>query len=639
MRKALPDLAVFAGAVGPLALVLSRLDIVAFDSDRAPRTLLVWLALSIMVGILVGNAVAISRTRWIMTVGVGALLVSLAAIGEPAWVTVAVLVGVAGCTAVALSAVVSAQRIIGDAGSAAAGIATAGGVGAIVGLAVSTWSPVDDWANSIAVSGAICLAVGAFTVLQPSPTANDGAVDQRRARRDIDGRPVADIVRRPLRWHAVLVVGMWPLMAEQIRSDSVVSVRYPQLAIGLGALVAIIGGGLGHLFDSRRVDSTSRRVQVVHVATTLGGVAALAATTSHTLIGSVVGWGIAVGSLCVGWVHAALAVASDPDPLGRAVAVGRSWGTVAIASAFGLILSAIAEPEHHTWWITVIALVCTHQSVRRLRRMKVDDVEDAEQTAVRGRVSARRNDRTLLDVDRLDSGYGDLRVLFSVDMVVERGEVVALLGPNGAGKTTLLRTIAGLHPTWGGRVQFGGVDLAGLDAAGRVGAGLMLVSPESAIARTLTVDDNLRLFSHMLSPGDARAARQRVYDAFPRLRERLRQTASTLSGGERQMLALSRALMLRPELLLIDELTLGLSPQAVADLGPSIRALNDEGTALVIVEQSTAVALSLASRALVLERGALTADFPAQRLRERPDLMRQIHLEGIQSVVEIGATS
>ena len=135
MRKALPDLAVFAGAVGPLALVLSRLDIVAFDSDRAPRTLLVWLALSIMVGILVGNAIAISRTRWIMTVGVGALLVSLAAIGEPAWVTVAVLVGVAGCTAVALSAVVSAQRIIGDAGSAAAGIATAGGVGAIVGLA------------------------------------------------------------------------------------------------------------------------------------------------------------------------------------------------------------------------------------------------------------------------------------------------------------------------------------------------------------------------------------------------------------------------------------------------------------------------------------------------------------------------
>jgi branched-chain amino acid transport system ATP-binding protein len=130
-----------------------------------------------------------------------------------------------------------------------------------------------------------------------------------------------------------------------------------------------------------------------------------------------------------------------------------------------------------------------------------------------------------------------------------------------------------------------------------------------------------------------------VYDAFPRLRERLRQTASTLSGGERQMLALSRALMLRPELLLIDELTLGLSPQAVADLGPSIRQLNDEGTALMIVEQSTAVALSLASRALVLERGALTADFPAQRLRERPDLMRQIHLEGIQSVVEIGATS
>jgi branched-chain amino acid transport system ATP-binding protein len=167
----------------------------------------------------------------------------------------------------------------------------------------------------------------------------------------------------------------------------------------------------------------------------------------------------------------------------------------------------------------------------------------------------------------------------------------------------------------------------------------MLISPEAAVARPLTVDDNLRLFASTLTLAEMRAARERAFDTFPKLKERLRQTAGTLSGGERQMLALSRAVMLRPRLLLIDELTLGLSPAAIADLGPAIRRLNDEGVAMVIVEQSTAVALSLAQRAVCIERGAIVADFPADELRAQPDLIRAIHLDGMSSVLANKAAS
>ncbi|MFM7488734.1 MAG: ABC transporter ATP-binding protein, partial [Actinomycetota bacterium] len=295
--------------------------------------------------------------------------------------------------------------------------------------------------------------------------------------------------------------------------------------------------------------------------------------------------------------------------------------------------------RHHTWWLTIAAVIVLHQSIRRLRRLTIIDLEPAAEPMVSAVGSSRSRDKALLDVRRLDSGYGALHVLFSVDLAVAPGEVVALLGPNGAGKTTLLRSIAGLHPTWSGRVQYSGVDLAGLDAAGRAGAGLMLISPEAAIARPLTVDDNLRLFANTLSVAEMRAARERAFETFPKLKERLRQSAGTLSGGERQMLALARAVMLRPRLLLIDELTLGLSPAAIADLGPALRRLNDEGVAMVIVEQSTSVALSLAQRAVCIERGAIVADFPADELRAQPDLIRAIHLDGMSSVLANRAAS
>lgn len=633
------DLLAIAGAAVPLPLVLTRIDVVAFDADRSIRPFLALIAVALVIGIGVANAVAASRSRRIVALAAGALAIGFVDIGEPAWVTLGVLALIALSSATVLAHAVAieraqSQRFVGSAlsvGAAAVGVASA--------LAYGTWSPVVDWGVVTAVGGVALIVAGALGWSQPDSIATSSAYDPRLVAREADGKPVAEAIKRPIGLMAFLAIGLWPLAAAQIQSDSVVGPRYPLLTLVGGALGALVIGGLGHLIDSRRSDTTSRLVQTLHATVAIGALAALAGITSHTLVGAATGWGISVACLGTAIVFASGIVSCDPEPIGRAVAVGRVIGRGLLGGALGLVASSIAEPRHHTWWLTIASLIVLHQSIRRLRRLTVVDLEPVAEPVVSAIGSTRSRDKALLDVRRLDSGYGALQVLFSVDFAVAPGEVVALLGPNGAGKTTLLRTIAGLHPTWSGRVQYGGVDLAGLDAAGRAGTGLMLISPEAAIARPLSVDDNLRLFTNTLSVTEMRAARERAFETFPKLKERLRQSAGTLSGGERQMLALSRAVMLRPRLLLIDELTLGLSPAAIADLGPAIRRLNDEGVAMVIVEQSTATALSLAQRAVCIERGAIVADFPAEELRAQPDLIRAIHLDGMSSVLSNKAAS
>ena len=633
------DLLAIAGAAIPLPLVLTRIDVVAFDADRAVRPLLALIAVALVIGVGIANAVAASRSRRVVALATGALAVGFIDIGEPGWVTLGVLALITLSTASILAHAVAleraqSQRLVGSAlsvGAAAVGVAGA--------LAYGTWSPVVDWGVVTAVGGFALIIAGALGWSQPDSKAVWSAFDPRLVARQADGRPVAEVTQRPIGLIAFLAVGLWPLAAAQIQSDFLVGPRYPLLTLVGGALGTLVIGGLGHLIDSRRYDTTSRLVQTLHATVAIGALSALAGIASHTLVGAVTGWGITVACLGAAIVFASGIVSCDPEPLGRAVAVGRVIGRALLGTALGLLASSVAEPRYHTWWLTIVAVIVLHQSLRRLRRLTIVDLEPSSEPMVSAVGSSRSRDRALLDVRRLDSGYGALQVLFSVDMVVAPGEVVALLGPNGAGKTTLLRTIAGLHPTWSGRVQYGGVDLAGLDAAGRAGAGLMLISPEAAIARPLSVDDNLRLFANTLSVGEMRAARERAFETFPKLKERLRQSAGTLSGGERQMLALSRAVMLRPRLLLIDDLTLGLSPAVIADLGPAIRRLNDEGVAMVIVEQSTSVALSLAQRAVCIERGAIVADFPADELQAQPDLIRAIHLDGMSTVLAKKAAS
>ena len=230
----------------------------------------------------------------------------------------------------------------------------------------------------------------------------------------------------------------------------------------------------------------------------------------------------------------------------------------------------------------------------------------------------------------IDFSYGQLQVLFDVSFAVDDGEMVALLGTNGAGKSTLLRVISGLGLPTAGSVRFRGADITYIDAERRLGLGIAQVPGGRAVFPSLSVIENLRLFgySHGRDRASVEAGIAATFDAFPALIERRDQAARTLSGGEQQMLGLGRAFMMRPKLLLIDELSLGLAPKIVSELLGMVRRINAEGTAVVLVEQSVNVALSLVQHAYFMEKGESRFDGRAADLLKRPDLLRSVFLEG-----------
>lgn len=233
----------------------------------------------------------------------------------------------------------------------------------------------------------------------------------------------------------------------------------------------------------------------------------------------------------------------------------------------------------------------------------------------------------LLSVENVDFSYGQLQVLFDLSLHVERGEALALLGTNGAGKSTILRVITGLVGPSRGTVTFDGREITHVPAEQLAGQGMMLISGGRAVFADMTVEENLDVFS-MTAP-DAAEVRERrvvVFDTFPRLAERRRQKAGTLSGGEQQQLAMSRALLLQPTLLCIDELSLGLAPVVVAELMEIVWTLSDQGITLVVVEQSLNVAAELCARAVFLEKGEVRFEGKTADLLDRDDIARAVFL-------------
>jgi ABC-type branched-subunit amino acid transport system ATPase component len=226
----------------------------------------------------------------------------------------------------------------------------------------------------------------------------------------------------------------------------------------------------------------------------------------------------------------------------------------------------------------------------------------------------------LLEVSGLRAGYGAVTVLTAVTFEVRRGEVVALLGANGAGKTTALRTVAGLHRARAGSVRFEGTDITNARAHRIVEQGLVQVPEGQRVFAGLSVEENLRLGAFLARRDRALVAvrREAVYAVFPLLRERSTQTAGTLSGGERQMLAIGRALMAEPKLLCLDEPSMGLAPLLVRRTFARIAEVADRGTAVLIVEQNVAGALRLADRAYVLETGGIVLEGPSADLGADP---------------------
>jgi branched-chain amino acid transport system ATP-binding protein len=228
----------------------------------------------------------------------------------------------------------------------------------------------------------------------------------------------------------------------------------------------------------------------------------------------------------------------------------------------------------------------------------------------------------MLEVRALRAGYGAIEVLRGVDLAVGAGEIVALLGSNGAGKSTLNNNISGLYRPFGGTIRFDGADIAGAPSMRIVEAGLVQVPEGRRVFPNLSVRENLELGSYRRG----RAARanniDHVLSIFPRLGERLVQTAGTLSGGEQQMLAIGRGLMSEPKLLILDEPSLGLSPILVEEMFALIGRLNRDGLAILLVEQNVVQSLAVAHRAYVLENGRIALSGKADDLAQDPALRK-----------------
>ncbi len=228
----------------------------------------------------------------------------------------------------------------------------------------------------------------------------------------------------------------------------------------------------------------------------------------------------------------------------------------------------------------------------------------------------------LLECVGLKAGYGNVTIVRTFDLTADAGTVVAILGPNGAGKTTLLSTLAGLLPAQAGTVSLAGQRLKNGRPAATSRAGLVLVPDDRALFRTLSVDENLKA-----ARGKRKTSNDRMFDLFPHLGTRRKVAAGNVSGGEQQMLAVARALMQEPRVLLLDEMSMGLAPVIVENLLPMVRRIADETDAVVIlVEQHVSIALEVADRAMVLVHVEVVLDRPADELRANPAVLEAAYL-------------
>jgi branched-chain amino acid transport system ATP-binding protein len=242
----------------------------------------------------------------------------------------------------------------------------------------------------------------------------------------------------------------------------------------------------------------------------------------------------------------------------------------------------------------------------------------------------------LLRCRGVDVSYGPVQVLFGVDLDIAQGEIVALLGTNGAGKSTILKGISGLVKPGRGTIEFEGREITGMPANKTAALGLVQMPGGKGVFPTLTVEDNLRLAGWLTRDDKAKyqASLEHVLGMFPILKERFKQMAGNLSGGEQQMLTLGQALLNEPKLLMIDELSLGLAPAVVGQLIDVVHRIHEEGVTIIVVEQSINVALTLAQRAVFMEKGEVRFEGRTADLLERPDILRSVFIAGANSAEE-----
>ncbi len=228
----------------------------------------------------------------------------------------------------------------------------------------------------------------------------------------------------------------------------------------------------------------------------------------------------------------------------------------------------------------------------------------------------------LLEIDEIHTRYGSIEALKGISLTVDEGEVVTLIGSNGAGKSTTLRSISGLTPASTGAITFDGEEITRIPAHQIVSRGIALVPEGRHCFPRMSVRENLDLGAFRLPGGSAAEDLERVFELFPRLQERERQKAGTMSGGEQQMLAIGRAIMARPKLMMLDEPSMGIAPILVQRIYETIKEINEQGMTILLVEQNANYALDVASRGYVLETGHVALGDSSEKLRGDPEVQR-----------------
>ncbi|MFB6285014.1 MAG: ABC transporter ATP-binding protein [Candidatus Bipolaricaulia bacterium] len=228
----------------------------------------------------------------------------------------------------------------------------------------------------------------------------------------------------------------------------------------------------------------------------------------------------------------------------------------------------------------------------------------------------------LLKAEGVTSGYGDMQVLGEVSMSIGEGEIVSIIGPNGAGKSTFMKTVFGLLKPWEGTIRFNDKEIGGLSPDQIVREGMCYVPQVANVFTTLTVEENLEMGAFILKDGDLQARKDHVYELFPQLKERRGQRAGKMSGGERQMVAMGRALMLNPQLLLLDEPSAALAPKLVDMIFERITDINETGVAIIMVEQNAKKSLKMADQGYVLANGENRFEGTGEDLLNDPEVAR-----------------
>ena len=328
---------------------------------------------------------------------------------------------------------------------------------------------------------------------------------------------------------------------------------------------------------------------------------------------------------------AVTAIIAGPEMRSTAFAL---QGVVALAGAPLALLGVAIGDKHHRialFYAGVLFLVGIKSFFTAARYIDADVARLDPAFRERALRTVDGGAPILLETQGLTVSYSGVQVLFGVDVEVRAGEIVALLGTNGAGKSTTLNAISGVVEPDGGNVWFEGEAITGEPPERTVARGIVQVPGGRGVFPRLTVEENLAMGAFLIRRDKATVARRtaEVLELFPALAQRRREYAGVLSGGERQMLTIAQSFLLRPKLLLIDELSLGLAPAIVQDLLQTIRDINATGTAVVLVEQSVNVALTLADRAYFMEKGEVRFSGPTTALLDRSDLLRSVFLEGV----------